>query len=165
MKFRFCMPLTSFLLMVSGATISAYGESQNNEFLGDFYNPTWDGGCYQDGLVYHVSSNKIILLSNKNQSPYIENLKVTNDQDKFTIEGVPSTNDQIKKKMKKIIITYKSVEDGYQPVAMTVDDKVLSAQDVEAKNILENYYSLRSCAKPSFMGWLLLSVGWHTAYQ
>jgi hypothetical protein len=106
-----------------------------------------------------------MLFAHGDETTYVDNLKVTNALDQFVVEGVPSINDKIKKEMKKVSITYKSVEWGYMPVAMTVDNDVLDVQQPGAQGMLENYYSLQRCDSPSFTGWLLMSVGWLTAYQ
>ena len=154
----------AFLMTASTTGNSALAESPSDGFHGDFYNPISDVGCYKDGLVYHVTSDRITLFAHGDERTYIDNLKVTNALDQFVVEGVPSINDKIKKEMKKVSITYKSVEWGYMAVAMTVDNDVLDVQQPGAQGVLEGY-SLQRCDSPSFTGWLLMSVGWHAAYQ
>ena len=159
------MRLLFLAFLMTASTTGTFAESPSDGFLGDFFNPIWAGGCYKDGLVYHVTSDRITLFAHGDERTYIDNLKVTKAQDQFVVEGVPSTNDKIKKEMKKISITYKSVEWGYMPVAVTVDNDVLDVQQPEARSALENGSSLRRCDAPSFTGWLLMSIGWHAAYQ
>jgi hypothetical protein len=163
--FRMRILFLAFLMTAFTTGNSALAESPSDGFHGDFYNPIWDGGCYKDGLVYHVTSDRIVLFAHGDERTYIDHLKATNTLDQFVVEGVPSTNDKIKKEMKKVSITYKSVEGGFTPVAMTVDNDVLDVQQPSAHGMLENYYSLQRCDSPSFTGWLLMNIGWHTAYE
>ena len=155
----------AFLMIVFTTGNSVFAESPSDGFRGDFYNPIFDVGCHKDGLVYHVTSDRITLFAHGDERTYIDNLKVTNGLDQFVVEGVPLMSDKIKKEMKKVSITYKSVERGYIAVGMTVDNDILDVQQPGAQGMLENYYSLRRCDSPNFIGWLLTSIGWYTAYR
>ena len=153
-----------FFIIVFKATL-AFSKSPSDGFHGYFYNPAWHGGCYEDGVVFHVDRDRIMLFAHGDQGDYIEDLKITNLPDKFIIEGAPSTRATVETGMKKVVITYKSLDTGYMPVAMTIDNNILDVQKADARAILENGYSLQRCDSPSFMGWLLITIGWHTAFE
>ena len=159
------LTLVFTLLTIGISNILAFAGSPSDGFHGDFYNPARYGGCYEDGLVYHVKNDKIILLAHGDQRNFIEDLIITNRSDRFVIEGVPATNATVRNEMKKVTITYKSVETGYMPVAMVIDDNILDVAKDDARTILENGYSLQRCYSPSFVGWLLITIGWHTAFE
>jgi hypothetical protein len=153
------------LLTIVTTTTLACAGAPNHGFHGDFYNPAKYGGCYEDGVVFHVKKDRIILFGNGDQNDYIKDLRITNLSDQFVIEGVPSTNAEIMNRFKKIIIIYKSIDTGFMPVAMTIDDDVLDVKRASSRTMLENNYSLQRCDSPSFIGWLLMTIGWHTAFE
>lgn len=161
MRFR----LAFILLMNVIATTFAFAESPSDGFHGDFYNPNSYGGCYEDAVVFHVMKDRIVLLGNGDKNDFILDAKITNLSDKFVLEGVPSANAEIKSKFKKIIITYQSIDTGFMPVALTVDDDVLDVKRASSRTLLETKYSLQRCDSPSFMGWFLTTIGWHTAFE
>lgn len=156
--------MLAILTIISSISL-AFAGPPSDGFHGDFYNPAWYGGCYEDGLVYHVKNDKIMLLAHGDQRNFIEDLIITNLSDRFVVEGVPAINATVRNEMKKVTITYKSVETGYMPVAMVIDDNILDVAKDDARTILENGYSLQRCDSPSFVGWLLITIGWHTAFK
>ena len=161
MRFR----LVFTLVTIAITTTFAFAGSPSDEFRGYFHNPTIYGGCYEDGVVFHVKTDRITTSTNRDQRDYLEDVKITNLSDSFVVEGVPSTSAKIKSLIKKVMITYKSVDIGFIPVAITADGIVLDAKNVSKWTMVENGYSLQRCDSPSFVGWLLITIGWHTAFK
>ena len=161
MRFRLPFTLPTFVV----TTTLALAGSPSDEFRGYFYNPTKNGGCYEDGLVFHVKKDRITRSMNGDERDYLEDLIITNVTDSFVVEGLPSTSATIKNQIKKLIITYKNTDTGFIPVAITADDIALDAKSASKWTMVENGYSLRRCDSPSFLGWLLMTIGWHTAFE
>ncbi len=161
MRFRLAFTLSTFVV----TTTLAFAGSPSDEFRGYFYNPEKNGGCYEDGLVFHVKRDKITRSMNGDERDYLEDVIVTNLTDSFVVEGVPSTSATIKNQIKKLIITYKKADIGFIPVAIAADGIVLDAKIASKWTMVENGYSLQKCDSPSFLGWLLMTIGWHTAFE
>jgi hypothetical protein len=160
-----CLRLVFSLLTIGITSTLASAGSPSDGFHGYFYNPSWHGGCYDDGVVYRVKKDRIMLYARGDQNDYLNELTVTDLSDQFIIEGVPSTSVEIIKRFKKVIITYKTTDTGFRPIAMTIDGDVLEVQRASSRTILENGYSMERCDSPSFMGWLLMTIGWHTVFE